>query len=399
MEEVLIRFPHLGDNIFQSLDSKSLIKCKEVKRTWKNFIKVDKCSYFRVIQWYTNCSEPLMRKIAEESGGAIIILSIIREIYSNFAPGTKQHHKYLRRWNMTPLHLAAESGQPGAYHLIMENVVNKNPLNFLWPKMRCIYRKGEKLHDFCVATPFHLAAQNGNLSVCKLIIENVLDKNPTASQFEIGDWKEDLLDSRDRWTPLHLAANNGHFSVCELIIDNISRKNPEDQYGWTPLHSAAQNGHLRVCKLILSKIHENKVYSMNEHSMNYLCNPHDKSENTPLTLAYQFGHEEVKKVLQEFIFDAEERKNTYLEKILFKKDLVEDTDLASHLLTLDGMAREVVACVQVLARRVLNLHVEGAEAGEEGADPRARAVRSLPEPLPSHPLHLLTLFIIKFSRS
>ena len=124
MEEVLIRFPHLGDNIFQNLESKSLIKCKEVKRTWKNFIKVDKCSYFRVIQWYTNCSESLMRKIAEESGGAIIILSIIREIYSNFAPGTKQHHKYLQKWNMTPLHLAAESGQPGAYNLIMENIVN-----------------------------------------------------------------------------------------------------------------------------------------------------------------------------------------------------------------------------------------------------------------------------------
>ena len=167
MEEVLKRFLHLGDNIFQNLDSKSLIKCKEVKRTWKNFIKVDKCSYFRVIQWYTNCSESLMRKIAEESGGAIIILSIIREIYRNFAPGTKQHHKYSQKWNMTPLHLAAESGQPGAYHLIMENVINKNPLNMLSDEMSCTYRKGEELHEFCVATPFHLAAQNGNLSVCK----------------------------------------------------------------------------------------------------------------------------------------------------------------------------------------------------------------------------------------
>ena len=337
MEEVLIRFPHLGDKILKKLDSKSLINCKEVNRTFKNFMKVDKRSYLLAIQWYTNCSESLMKKIAEKSGGAIIILSILREIYGNFPRGTKQHHKYLRKWYMTPLHLAAESGQPGAYHLIMENVVDKNPLNMIADTMGCKYLKREKLHEFGVATPLHLAAKNGHLSVCKLIIENVLDKNPTASQIKIGDWShlqslygEQRLDTRDRWTPLHLAANNGHFSVCELLINNISMKNPEDQHGWTPLHSAAQNGYLRVCKLILSNIHESK-----EYSTNYLCNPSDICGNTPLILAYQFCHEEVKKVLQEFIFDAKETKNAYLEKILVMKDLdiqgavqkdLEDTD-------------------------------------------------------------------------
>ena len=42
---------------------------------------------------------------------------------------------------MTPLHLAAESGQPGAYHLIMENVVNKNPLNIISDEMSRTYRE------------------------------------------------------------------------------------------------------------------------------------------------------------------------------------------------------------------------------------------------------------------
>ena len=342
MEEVLIRFPHLGENIFQNLDSKSLIKCKEVKRTWKNLIKVDKCSYFRVIQWYTNCSESLMRKIAEKSGGAIIILSILHEIYSNFARGTKQHHKYLKRWEITPLHLAAESGQPGAYHLIMENVVNKNPLTILSDAMSCMYKKREKVHVFPVATPLHLAAKNGHLSVCKLIIENVLDKNPTASNLNppLGgrqqyDSTKNYMDTEDRWTPLHLAASNGHFSVCELMIDNISRKNPKDRHGWTPLHSAAQNGHLRVCKLILSNILESKEYSMNficNPSDNYgnnpfylstqfcheqvktaikesiLFNPSDNFGNNPFNLATQFCHEQVKTAIQEFVLDAKERK-------------------------------------------------------------------------------------------
>ena len=39
MEEVLVRFSHIGEKIFNSLDEKSLETCKKVSRTWKNFIE------------------------------------------------------------------------------------------------------------------------------------------------------------------------------------------------------------------------------------------------------------------------------------------------------------------------------------------------------------------------
>ena len=160
--------------------------------------------------------------------------------------------------------------------------------------------------SFSSVTPLHLAAKNGNLSICKLIINHVLDKNPTASNIDLEvELTEQRIGTRDQWTPLHLAAYNGHFSVCELIINNISRKNPKDDNGWTPLHSAAQNGHLLVCKLILSNI---------RRSNSYLCNPYDKSGNSPFKLATQFCHEKVKTTILEFTLDAEERKSKYLEE-------------------------------------------------------------------------------------
>ena len=86
MEEVLVRFSHLGDKILQNLNSHSLIRCKEVSRTWKNFMKVKKSSYLRVIQWYTNYSECLMKKIVEKFGAEIIVLSILREIFGSNRP-------------------------------------------------------------------------------------------------------------------------------------------------------------------------------------------------------------------------------------------------------------------------------------------------------------------------
>mgnify|MGYP002046170579 CR=1 FL=1 len=86
MEQVLARFPHLGDKIFQNLNSHTLIRCKEVNKSWENFIKVEKSCYLRIIKWYTNYSEPLIKKIIEKFGGAIIAVSILREIFRSNRP-------------------------------------------------------------------------------------------------------------------------------------------------------------------------------------------------------------------------------------------------------------------------------------------------------------------------
>ena len=37
-------------------------------------------------------------------------------------------------------------------------------------------------------------------------------------------------------TPFHSAAQNGHLTVCKLIIEKAKDKNPKDMIGETPLH-------------------------------------------------------------------------------------------------------------------------------------------------------------------
>ena len=90
-------------------------------------------------------------------------------------------------------------------------------------------------------TPLHFAAENGHFEVCKLIIENVRDKNP-------GDYKG--------ITPLHLAAENGQIELCELILDNSQEKNPMDKDGWTPLQLANDNGHRQIRDMIFKNMKE-----------------------------------------------------------------------------------------------------------------------------------------------
>ena len=136
MEEVILRFPLLGEKIFKILSNKSIIQSKMVSRSWNLFITNEK--FYKQLIIYEN-----LQKDLDENG----------------------------------------------------------------------------------YTPLHLAAENGNLEKCKLIVEHVENKNPRTNM-DMG------------WTPLHLAVRNGHFDVCKLIIERVKDKNPAIKDGWTPLHDA-----------------------------------------------------------------------------------------------------------------------------------------------------------------
>ena len=63
MEEVLQRFTHIGQHIFEQLDGQDLVKCKKVGRNWKEFISKEKLVPFRTIKDDTNMSDVLIWKI------------------------------------------------------------------------------------------------------------------------------------------------------------------------------------------------------------------------------------------------------------------------------------------------------------------------------------------------
>ena len=76
--------------------------------------------------------------------------------------------------------------------------------------------------------------QNCNLYILKSkLLGNVL-------LFSLAQSPKD----QDGCTPFHLAASNGMIAVCEIILQNLKDKNPKNKKGLTPLHMAARNGHV-----------------------------------------------------------------------------------------------------------------------------------------------------------
>ena len=54
MEDVLKRFPHIGVQIFEKLNDKSLVRSILVAKSWKNFIDENQFPWNRIQKKYTS---------------------------------------------------------------------------------------------------------------------------------------------------------------------------------------------------------------------------------------------------------------------------------------------------------------------------------------------------------
>ena len=370
MEDVLLRFGHIGLEIFLSLDVQSLTKCQEASKSWKTFIDNEKIAPFKIIKEKTKIPTKNVWKAIRESSleFAIELANEVNSVYK-----IERHFSE----DMTPLREAAYKGKLAACKLIIENTEDKNPkdnmgttlLHDLVDSFSCTddkialesYRFVMKyvedknpadnsgrtpLHeasllDSCFeicqliienvedknprddegTTPFDLAAREGNLKICYLIVENLKAKD--IPKFFINGWTQfhiaaiygDLTTFREMLqitndvnpyenfaiTPLHFATGFGHLDICKLIMKKIWNKNPKCQTGSTPLHMAAQHGHLEICRLIFQQF---------DKSQNF--NPSNDSDrgDTPLSLAAAGNFTDVCKLILDNCKDKNPMDNT-----------------------------------------------------------------------------------------
>ena len=227
---MLLRFPHLGEAIFQKIDNKSLASCQSVSGSWYRFIQHQKRpKWVRIKHLLVKNLETLSKEFHELPiyQGSLFNGSFVKMLFSAI------HNKTICR-SGTFLHFTALNGYFGLCQLTIQKihkVEDRNPSNE-W---------GE--------TPLHYAAMYGHLDVCELIIQSVDEKNPKNNE---GN------------TPLHQAAGHGHVDVCKLIIKNIDDKNPKDgRMAYTPFYEAARLGHFKVCKFLIE--HSTEKNPCNSH--------------------------------------------------------------------------------------------------------------------------------------
>ena len=237
MEEVLLRFPHIGQQFLQLLRFKDLLKCQKVSQSLKSFINNEKILQFKVIKNKTDAPTQIIWKILRKDD--VKFASGLAEIISI---AYKRHPKEKGKLSSIIineiLHQAAFKGCGTIYGLLSENVLDVNP------KLSSLC--SDEILGFPTTTPLHIAARKGHLSVCELIIKHIKDKNPKDAS---------------GMTPLHYAAKNGHFQICQLLLESIKKKNPKSS-GWIPLDFAAWRGHQDICDLLLKNMNDADINTM-----------------------------------------------------------------------------------------------------------------------------------------
>ena len=255
MEEALLRFSHIGDQILKHLNNEDYINCREISETFKSFIDNQKLLSVRIIERYINSTDEWQTFLKKSRKGEIFeVAQAVKCLPDDETPidvtplqcaAMFGNCKILKKWleylpsemdhqyeKVHPLEFAASYGQLEAYILIVEKFADKNP------------------QDSNGLTPLHQAAAQGHYHICQWILHNVKNNHP----------RDKIFDE----TPLECAAENGHVAICELIMNesknDVSNGVPNDTYT-KALGVAAQKGHSKVFESIIGEIKKRKLFA------------------------------------------------------------------------------------------------------------------------------------------
>ena len=157
MEGIFSKIPDLGEKIFKEIDAQSLVTCKEVQRSWCNFINGEKVIWFRMIQkciGNDNKFITVWRKVLTKAPVDFVI---------KVALTTRQCEANNEiQFPISPIHLATRVGSVDLYKQMMVKLVDMNPKNI-----------------FGNNHPIFLAAAGGQFDIYKHMFWELGGKNPT----------------------------------------------------------------------------------------------------------------------------------------------------------------------------------------------------------------------------
>jgi ankyrin repeat protein len=207
MEEVLLRFSHLAESIFEELDNQNLSKCLEVGHSWNSFIDYNNLLWIRIKKKYPLQNEAHIKPIDRYK------TTINSENYCT-----------------TDLHLAALTGQTEIFQFLLQR-------DFLSKKKIIPYYNYYNLG----MTPFHLAAEKGRLDICQVIVEKIC--NPSTEGKCLPYWNGRKIDEnkmKELWKEVNqnsilakhlraqsaeafdIACQNRQEKVARFLLENAS---------------------------------------------------------------------------------------------------------------------------------------------------------------------------------
>ena len=125
MEELILKFPHLSEEIFDCLDNETMFDCKEVSKIWCDYVSEQKFYHIRMIRLTVEkfhelgkAWENVFRKSTTDT---IMKLRLAAEKFY------QKQDKLIFSEGLTPIHVAAATGNLSLLETIQERAKEKYP--------------------------------------------------------------------------------------------------------------------------------------------------------------------------------------------------------------------------------------------------------------------------------
>ena len=241
-EETFLRFPHIAEQIFETLDVQSLSKCQKVGKCWQNFIFETK-PFFRLLENYTSIPKLMLKKSLKDYDFQTIQKMAICASISH-----KKAVNATKPFEKTPL---AESKGPTLLYYILSQG-NLNDTQLLLVKLMILNKMNNAMTSF----------DEQDLIDCENSLTELV-KDTRKGNFGKGytSFKHSVMMKKGMWeiiwsgkTILLVAVAQNHLVVCKLVFDQIQDIHLLYQLGKNVLFLATQFGFKDICEFILEKV-------------------------------------------------------------------------------------------------------------------------------------------------
>ena len=262
-EKTFLRFPHIAEQIFESLDIQNLSKCQEVSRCWKEFIFQSK-PFFRQIENYTSIPRSMLKKSLKNYN-----FQTLHKMANCAAMSHEKAEKATIPFKKPSL--LEPKGPTLFYYILFQEKLNRT--QFLLAKLMLLNRMSTSnscnqnsslilSKEFNADNIFSLDDRKASFYRIALLI---LTTNMQRAKFgEVyTNFNEMVKAKKGEWgsiwswiTILHVAVAQNHLALCKLIFGQIQDIHLLHSWGKVVLQRALLFGHRDMCEFLIDEIQE-----------------------------------------------------------------------------------------------------------------------------------------------
>ena len=180
MEEVLLRFSHLGEGIFDLLDEENLQKCRKVGRTWKRFVEDpnQKLLRIQIIKKYEKGFYLKKFKSSPQKWSKLRIQNLrefAKKLEKGLVNGEEMECAFLKKYAELGIKLNGKAGNgvitDTALQWACRNVNTKIPQILLQKSVQLNINPNDN-NNYSGRTAFHWACMFDKTSIVEMMLDN-----------------------------------------------------------------------------------------------------------------------------------------------------------------------------------------------------------------------------------